>query len=238
MRGERRARVAGNRLGGVGRWVAALPRRLLAPIAALVVLAAWAAVMATGARGDDVDSTHVRVPVVMARPGGPVKPPPAPEPERGSAGTAGSSPTVVRGVIDLSKHPRFTGTWKLSKTKSKFGSIPGGTPTARTDMITHAEPRIVQALYMLNGAHRDTTVYRYLTTGEPTVNAVGGRDIKSVVTWEAATLHLVSTTKLLVFDMQLDERWRLSADGRTLTMTRHVKYPMGEGDQTLVFERQ
>jgi hypothetical protein len=206
-------------------------------LAASVALACACAAMACGlaSAADTADSVHLRMPAVLARPNGPVKPP---SPADSSGGGTGAGVRVMRGVLDLGKHARFAGTWRLNKAKSKFGNIPGGTPVARTDVITQADPRIVQTLYMINGTRRDTTVYRYLTTGEPTVNPVDGRDIKSVVTWEGATLHLVSNTKMLVFDMQLDERWRLSPDNRTLTMSRHVKYPMGEGDQILVFDRR
>ena len=155
---------------------------------------------------------------------------------------AAARDTALRTVAqpgDSFSRPSFTGRWRLSIERSTFGdNIPGGTPTARTDVIEQAEPRIRQTLYLLRGAQRDTTVYLYSTDCTPTVNKVDGRDIRSVVRWEGSTLHLVSTAKLFVLDTSLDERWRLSPDRRTLTYTRHIKFGFGEGDQRLVFERE
>ena len=131
---------------------------------------------------------------------------------------------------DSSAHPNFAGRWTLSIARSTFGSIPGGQPISRTDVIEQAEPRLRQTLHMNNGGRRDTTVYDYRTDATPTVNRVDTR--------EGRALHLVSTAKLLMLDTSLDERWTLSADGHTLTYTRHVKYGFGEGDQKLVFDRE
>ena len=159
---------------------------------------------------------------------------------RGSTAAHPAASDTLAHIVaaETSGHPDFSGVWKLSMTRSVFGRIPGGQPTARTDSIRHAEPDVRQVLYLLNGARRDTTVYHYRTDGTPTVSAVDGRDIHSTAEWEGRTLHLHSTTRLLLLDMSLDERWELSAERRTLTMRRHVKYVLGEGDQTLVFERQ
>jgi len=140
---------------------------------------------------------------------------------------------------DSTARSRFAGKWRLSVDRSLFGHFPGGKPAARTDMIAFEEPHhIRQTLYLLNGQRRDTTVYLYSLDDTPTVNRVAGQDITSLVNWEGHKLHLVSTTRMMMVDMTLEERWDLNADARTLTMTRHIKYPLGEGDQKLVFERQ
>jgi hypothetical protein len=67
---------------------------------------------------------------------------------------------------------------------------------------------------------------------------VDEQKITATVRWEGAVLRLESKTKLMVFEMKLDERWTLSPDGRKLTMTRELTSPIGSGIQTLVFEKQ
>jgi len=136
-------------------------------------------------------------------------------------------------------HPSFAGRWKLSFERSVFGSIPGGRPTRRTDVIEQDGSRVRQTLYLLLGAKPDTTVYVYTIDGQPRHNSVGGQDITSIARWDGARLHIVSTTKLMmVMPMTLDERWQLSPDRRTLTYLRHVEYGIGKGDQRLVFDRE
>jgi hypothetical protein len=152
--------------------------------------------------------------------------------------TTATRDTVATKVVARPGHPDFSGTWRLDKPKSVFGKIPGGEPKARTDVIVHREPTVVQTLYLDNGASRDTTVYRYTTDGATSVNKVAQQVIKSVVKWEGDRLDVESKTKLmLVFDSTLSERWALSSDGKTLIMIRHVTWPGGSGEQKLVFVR-
>jgi hypothetical protein len=134
--------------------------------------------------------------------------------------------------------PNFTGTWVLDTTRSEFGKIPGGRPLARTDVIEHRDPWLRQTLFLENMGGRDTTHYRYTTDSARVVNHVDKQEIEAHVWWERNDLRLESKTKLLIFEMWLRERWSLSRDGRTLTMSRRVKYPMGEGEQKLVFSRR
>jgi hypothetical protein len=39
-------------------------------------------------------------------------------------------------------------------------------------------------------------------------------------------------------DLSVSERWSLSADGKTITIARHLAVSEGETDQTLILEKQ
>jgi hypothetical protein len=134
--------------------------------------------------------------------------------------------------------PDFSGTWVLDTARSEFGQIPGGRPLARTDVIVHRDPQLAQTLYLRLVGGPDTTRYRYATDSTRAVHRVENRDIEAHVWWAGDTLRLESMSKLMMFEMWLRERWTLSPDGRTLTMSRHITYPLGKGDQKLLFVKQ
>ncbi len=144
-----------------------------------------------------------------------------------------AAPTATPATTE---RPDFSGTWKLDYTKSKMGELPGR-PHSRTDVIEHDGGKIRQVLYLDHGTSKDTTTYRYLADSSLCVNQVGDKEISSRVWWQGRSLQVHSKAKLLVFDLSLSERWVMSADRTTLAMTRHVKTPMGEDDQRLIFTR-
>ena len=74
--------------------------------------------------------------------------------------------------------------------------------------------------------------------GWPVVNQVAGSDIHATARWEGKSLRVESRARLGAQDMTLSERWTLARDGRTLTNTRTLTFPMGGGDQVLVFVRK
>jgi hypothetical protein len=135
------------------------------------------------------------------------------------------------------KHPDLSGTWKLAMDRSDLGKFPGQ-PKARTDVIAHREPRLVQTLLLENASGPDTAVYRYSTDGKPDTNFVAKATMVSWVWWSRDTLRVETKAKFFVMDLTLSERWSLSPDRKTLTIRRHIKYPLGEGPQLLVFDRQ
>ena len=134
-------------------------------------------------------------------------------------------------------HPDFSGTWKLSMTRSSLGKTPGQ-PRARTDVIEHRDPRLLQTLYMEFPSHKDTTVYRYLIDSTESVNRAGSQEIKARAWWAGQVLSIDSRARILVLEATLKDRWSVSADGKALTMRRHIKSVLGEDDQILVFEKQ
>jgi hypothetical protein len=145
-------------------------------------------------------------------------------------------PAAARAAA-VTTRPSFSGTWKLDTTRTSFGKSPGR-PRSRIDVIEHQDPRLAQTLHLVLESSKDTTLYRYVTDSTESVNFVDRQEIKARVWWEGAELRLDSRTRFVVFDATLNDRWSLSADGKTLTMRRRIKSPLGEDEQTLVFEKQ
>jgi len=137
----------------------------------------------------------------------------------------------------LPQKPNFTGRWKLNKQKSEFGKLPG-VPDARTDVIAHREPELIDVVHTVFKGKPDSVTYRFRTDAQPTVSKIDRTDVHSISSWDGDVLALQSKMKMLIFESTLTDRWSLSSDGKTLMMLRHVKSPIGSGDQKLVFERQ
>ena len=156
-----------------------------------------------------------------------------------STARPGAAPSARGKTANATAKPNFTGTWSLDTLHSEFGKLPGGRPLSRTDLIEHRGSSVRQTLLMVNAGSKDTAKYLYVIGGQATANLVDGRTVTSTVSWEKNVLRLVSKVKMLVFEWTLDERWSLSPDGTTLTMSRHIHSPpIGEGEQKLVFRKK
>lgn len=162
----------------------------------------------------------------------------APATKPGSIGRGVTHASEIPRPREDAAHPSFTGRWTLDMKQSEFGTLPGARPLARTDTITHREPEVSHVLHIDNPTSRDTTVYRYRTTGEVTHSTVDGRDVQSVARWEGRVLVIDSKTRMMIFDVTLNDRWELSPNRDTLEMIRRVKSPLGASDQRLVFARR
>lgn len=153
------------------------------------------------------------------------------------APTAKPAKAAARATSAPRVRPDLSGTWVLDTARSELGEFPGQ-PDARIDRIQQRGAVMLQTIVMERGGKRDTTTYRYVTDSSRVVNRLDHREIESRVWWEGAVLRLESSMRMLVFDLWTKERWSVAPDGRTLTVARRVKYPMMEGDQTLVFSRR
>ena len=79
--------------------------------------------------------------------------------------------------------------------------------------------------------------YNYRTDGGEAVNRVLGQDVRTTGRREGAALRFDSEAQLALFKFTVNERWTLSADGRTLTQERTSRGPLGDEKQRLVFQR-
>jgi hypothetical protein len=134
--------------------------------------------------------------------------------------------------------PDFSGEWKLNTSKSEFGPAPA--PSNRTDKIIQkdASIKIIRTQAIAGG--QGTTELTCTTDGKPCDVAVSGSAIKfsGAFQWVDDVLTFDAKGAYNGGDLKIHEKWALSADGRTITIQRHLTVAEGEVDQTLVMEKQ
>jgi hypothetical protein len=132
--------------------------------------------------------------------------------------------------------PDFTGTWTLNLSRSDYGPFPA--PARRIDVIDHRGPTLEVTRRETNSRGEERTGRWACTTDRlECTNTLGGNPLKTSVHWDGATL--IGETKTIFQGQEafIEDRWTLSADGRTLTIARHAVSPQGAVDQMFVFER-
>ena len=144
------------------------------------------------------------------------------------------------GVSAAQDVPNFTGKWSLDLSKSDFGPMPP--PESMTYVIDHKEPAI-KIVSTQKGQQGETTNERNVTTdGKDNVNKMrmpmGETEVKSTTKWAGKTL--TTAFKLDIQGMALDivESWKLSDDGKVLTVLREIGTDQGNFAVTTVFNKQ
>ena len=144
------------------------------------------------------------------------------------------------GVSSAQDLPDFSGKWSLDAAKSDFGPMPP--PESMTYVVDHKEPAL-KIVTTQKGQQGETTNERNVTTdGKDNVNKLrmpmGETDVKSTTKWTGKTL--VTAFKLDMQGMTLDivESWKLSDDGKVLTVLREIGTDQGNFAVTTVFNKQ
>jgi hypothetical protein len=140
------------------------------------------------------------------------------------------------GLVSAQAKPNFSGTWKANIAKSDFGALPA--PDSRTDKIVHEDPDLKDTMTVVGQMGESTADLKYSTDGKESTNTVRGNEIKSTAKWDGDELTIAGKGSFNGADLTLNDRWSLSADGKTLTITRHLASPAGETDQKIVLEKQ
>jgi hypothetical protein len=132
--------------------------------------------------------------------------------------------------------PNFSGEWKMNASKSEFGPMPA--PSSRTDKIAHADPDLKVTSTAATPQGDMTLDLKYTTDGKESTNEIRGNPMKSAASWDGDALVIKTKASFQGNDVTLADRWTLSEDGKTLTVSRHITAPQGEFDQKTVFEKQ
>lgn len=128
--------------------------------------------------------------------------------------------------------PDFSGAWQLNAAKSDFGPMPPS--DSRTDTIAHKEPVLKESVNAGEFQFEAT----YTTDGKESKNQIMGSEMISKAHWEGATLVIDSKVDFNGAEMVMHGTMALSDNGKVLTRKVHMSGPMGEGDQTLVFDKR
>lgn len=132
--------------------------------------------------------------------------------------------------------PNLSGTWVLQVAQSDFGMLPP--VDRRTDVIEHAEPRLVVRRTAASQGQESSLVFTYAVDGEPHRNDAGGTEVVTRLRWDGATLVMVTTATSPQGEITITDRYTLSEDGRTLTQARTLSVQGQELAQRMVLTRQ
>ena len=130
----------------------------------------------------------------------------------------------------------FSGEWKMNATKSDFGQMPP--PTSIVQKITHEEPNLKVVSTWTGGQGEMTIDAAYTTDGKECANKSPMGESKSTLKWDGNVLVIETKADFQGNTATITGRWTLSEDGKILTQKTHFSSSMGEGDMTLVFDKQ
>jgi hypothetical protein len=133
--------------------------------------------------------------------------------------------------------PNFSGRWRMVKDKSDFGGFKS--PDIVVRVVEHRDPTLNVHTVQTTAGKTTTADVSYFTDGAQTTNSMSGRDAVSKAFWDGPALMIRTTTKdSKGEDEVVLDRWELSEDHQTLTISSHVTTPKGQVDMKLVCERE
>ena len=107
-----------------------------------------------------------------------------------------------------------------------------------TRKIDHTGSKLVFSTTQKGPQGEVTSKLTYTTDGKESVNEVAGGQSKGTAQWIGDMLMIESSREFQGATLKQKEIWRLSADGKVLTMDSHVSIPNGEFDVKQVFDKQ
>jgi hypothetical protein len=133
--------------------------------------------------------------------------------------------------------PNFTGRWRMVKDKSDFGGFKA--PDIVVRVVEHRDPTLNVHTVQTTAGKTSSADVSYFTDGAQTTNSMSGREAVSKAFWDGRALMIRTTTKdSKGEDEVVEDRWELSEDHQTLTISSHVTTPKGQVDMKLVCERE
>jgi hypothetical protein len=142
---------------------------------------------------------------------------------------------MVSALANGETKPNLNGVWKMDPARSDFGT--GPVSESRLDRISldgvNLKDTIAQKLRRGGESEYDML---YTIDGKECINHVRGNLVKSTAHWEGDEL-VIDSQVFALRQAAIQDRWSLSADGKTITLRRHMTGAV-TAEQTIVFDRQ
>lgn len=145
--------------------------------------------------------------------------------------------SIVPAFSQETAHADFTGRWRMNKEKSSFGKfqIPDIVVRSIEQRGTVMNVHTVQT----TGKNTSTVDTEYAIDGTQSKNVINGRDAVSRTFWDGKVLVVNTDMKTRKNEEeQIQDRYELSEDGQTLTMTSHVVTEKGDVTMMMVCQKE
>jgi hypothetical protein len=142
-------------------------------------------------------------------------------------------------------HPDFSGTWRIDRSKSDYGDF-SERPLSKADstlVVEHRDPELkVRRTLSLNGQEEVKELTYYTDErGETNQAAIGVGEVKSKTKWDGERVvseaHVTRRGQGGPYELNVMQKWQVSADGKTLTNTTTISNQMGAQQVKLVYRR-
>jgi hypothetical protein len=136
----------------------------------------------------------------------------------------------------------FSGTWTLNEGKSQMGEGPMRRAASKITITQDATNVTTERSMTRQSGETVTTKEKYNLDGTETDNSTENRQKKSKASWNATGQELTVNSVTVIsrdgntMEMKGSEVFKLSADGKTLTIDNNSSSSMGEFKTTLVYD--
>ena len=140
-------------------------------------------------------------------------------------------------------HPDLSGVWVMDSSKTVVAGQLGAPTSASSTIVQHGDSLTIdrETTAEMTGPVKTRTVW--VVDGKPWKNTapINGTDVEvtSVLSWDNGVLVIRSALNVMGSDVDLLDRWTMSADGRVLVMVRTGSVGAQDlGSTTLTFVKK
>ena len=137
--------------------------------------------------------------------------------------------------LSFSADSDFSGIWSLDEARSEIRRSLD-TPWKRIK-VEHKNTEIRCVPVEAQPASKRAEMH-FATNGKETVHPIGDASGKSIAKWEGAALMINTIVSGQRQSYTQMDRWKLSRDGKVLTVRRQIVTLHGEIESTLVYDKQ